>query len=744
MKNIFKCFGLIALGLISFSACQDDVDDPAFVTPKATLEANTTIAEVKTTFWSDDRNYNKQIGLKDEATGEHYIISGRVISSDAAGNVYKSLIIQDETAAIAMSINANSLYTTYREGQEIVLDLTNMYIGKYNGLQQLGFPQYTEQYGWETTFMPKEFFVEQAQLNGLPDPEACKIIPITGADLASGTTENLVRLQSQLVRINDCYFEEGGKATFTDGSKVTSNRVLKLADGTSLNVRTSGYSNFWGDVLPEGHGDIIAILSYYGTEWQLMLNSVNGCINFGNPTANPGSEELPYTVGQAIEVINSGSTANDVWTTGYIVGAVAPGVSEITSNADIEFTDKVSLDNTLVIAADPAEKDFSNCLTFTLPQGSALRKYGNLLDNPTNYGKLMTIKGNLGKYLAAPGITGITGEVGTFTIDGVEITDIPSNGVIFEETFASGIGQFTINNVTLPSQLTDIWKHDSQYKYMIATGYANSVNYDSDSWLISPNISLKGVDAAYLSFEQAVNFFSNIETAKTQATVAIREVGSSSWTTLTIPSYPSSMSWTIVATGDIDLSAFVGKEVQIGFHYTSTSAKAGTWEVKNVAIKTTGSSTPDTPDTPDTPVTPGEGTETTFNGTQFASFTIPGTTTMSGFSFDIEKNSGATAPTYHTGSSAIRLYADNTIEISGKQINKIIFTIASTNSYRYTTFTPSTGKLNPEQKQGDTQVVWEGNSSNVTFTVGHDATLGSDGSGARGQIHISAITIYSE
>lgn len=72
------------------------------------------------------------------------------MSSDESGNIYKNLVIQDtyseagETpSCITFSINANSLYASYRPGQEVVIDATDMYIGKYSGLQQFGLPEYS-------------------------------------------------------------------------------------------------------------------------------------------------------------------------------------------------------------------------------------------------------------------------------------------------------------------------------------------------------------------------------------------------------------------------------------------------------------------------------------------------------------------------------------------------------------------------------------------------------------------------
>lgn len=739
MRNLKSYISLLAIGAAALTACQNDFDNIDVPVPVATIQANTTINEVKTRYWNDATNYIDTIRLND--AGEHVVISGRVISSDASGNIYKSLVIQDATGAMAMSINANSMYQKYRMGQEVVVDLTDMFIGKYNGLQQLGFPEeYQDTY--EATFMPYEFFEMHAQLNGLPEPAKVDTILVNSTADLSTSPEGLRKWQSQLVRFNNCHFEQGGQVAFTDGHKVTSNRNLILSDGNSIIVRTSGYSNFWSDMLPAGNGDVVGILSYFGTSgWQLLLNDRKGCMNFGNPTIGPGAEDNPYTVTEAIAAINSGVTAKDVWTKGYIVGAVALGVTEITSNADIEFTSTPTMDNTLVIAADPTEKEIAKCLVFELPQGSALRRYGNLVDNKSNYGKLMTIQGNLGKYLNSPGITGNTGAIGTFTIEGVDIKE-PVSGTIFSETFASGMGEFTIENVTLPSGVDAIWKYDSQYKYMIATSYIDKVNYDADSWLVSPVIDLKGLSAAYLSFDQVLNFFSSLDVAKTQATVGVRVVGSKDWTTLTVPTYPT-LAWKpFVNSGSIDLSTYAGKQIQIGFHYVGTAAKAGTWEMNNVIVSTEKSGG-DTPDNPDTPVTPGTGTEFTFTSAQFSSFTLPGTSEAEGFTFAIEKAGGTTNPLYHANTTAIRLYADNTMTISGKKMNKIVFTLSADVKNQYTTLTPSTGKINPEQQSGDTVIVWEGSASEVTFTVGHDATLGTEPS-KRGQVRFTAIKIWAE
>lgn len=422
MKNSNKFLaglaGALAL-VFGVTACQDDVDAPAVEVPVATATPNTSIFELKKAFWNDAVNYIDTIGVKDD--GSHYVIKGRVVSTDEPGNVFKSLVIQDESAALAISINSYNLYLKYRRGQEIVLDLTGMYIGKYNGLQQLGMPEWYENgNAWEATFMSPNYFQDHAQLNGLPEIAAIDTLTINSFSELPADPDGLMKWQSQLVRLNNVEFVNGGKETFSTYHSSGVNQGITDADGSTLQVRTSGYSNFWNMTLPEGRGDLVCIMSYYGTTgWQLIMLDADGCINFGNPTVAPGTETKPWTVDEAV-ALEAAGTAKSGWVTGYIVGAVAPEVTEVKSNSDIEWTSTPVLANTLVIGQTPDTKDIANALVIELPAGSALRQYGNLVDNPSNYGKQIWIRATLDKYLGTYGLTGNNGAATSFRIDGVQ------------------------------------------------------------------------------------------------------------------------------------------------------------------------------------------------------------------------------------------------------------------------------------------------------------------------------------
>ena len=206
LKSYIAGLMTLALAVIGFSSCQDDFDAPSVGdVPVASLTPNTTIAEVKDLMWDTADNYCEVVPAKEN--GEHIIIAGRVISSDYAGNCFKYIILQDETAALTISINSYNLYLMYRRGQEVVVDLTGLHVGKYRGLLQVGFPSYNSSIpGYETSFISPERFYQHAELNGMPDVAQLDTIVVESFSEIGATPAEIRKWQSQIVRFNNVEF----------------------------------------------------------------------------------------------------------------------------------------------------------------------------------------------------------------------------------------------------------------------------------------------------------------------------------------------------------------------------------------------------------------------------------------------------------------------------------------------------------------------------------------------------------
>ena len=73
-------------------------------------------------------------------------------------------------------------------------------------------------------------------------------------------------------------------------------------------------------------------------------------------------------------------------------------------------------------------------------------------------------------------------------------------------------------------------------------------------------------------------------------TIAIREEGATEWTALTVAPAPEATAgtklnnWTYVDDYAIDLGAYEGKKIQIGYHYVADGTVCGGWQIKDILV----------------------------------------------------------------------------------------------------------------------------------------------------------------
>ena len=194
---------------------------------------------------------------------------------------------------------------------------------------------------------------------------------------------------------------------------------------------------------------------------------------------------------------------------------------------------------------------------------------------------------------------------GNINVDFGEGTQTGGEVVVLDEPFANGQGDFTINDVTKPNGSGYVWSFDDRGPYMKASAFISGTDHASESWLISPEIDLTQATTATLSFMHIINYTD--APVGTYQTLWVTEASNENWQQVTIPNYPAGTSWEEVSSGDIDLSAFAGKTIKIGFKYTSIDGDASTWEVYNVKVVANGGSGTVDPN-PDPEPTPGEET----------------------------------------------------------------------------------------------------------------------------------------
>ncbi|MDD5989514.1 MAG: DUF6359 domain-containing protein [Bacteroidales bacterium] len=168
-------------------------------------------------------------------------------------------------------------------------------------------------------------------------------------------------------------------------------------------------------------------------------------------------------------------------------------------------------------------------------------------------------------------------------------TPVPDENVtLYSETFGTNQGAFTIDNKVLPEGASYVWAWASAKYGMKASAYISGAAHASESWLVSPKFDCTNATALTLSFSEAANKFNSAENVSAYTSVKVKEVGTDTWTDLTLSARASGTSWDFTDGITADLSAYVGKKMQIAFVYTSTAELAGTWEVKNFELKGKG------------------------------------------------------------------------------------------------------------------------------------------------------------
>lgn len=160
--------------------------------------------------------------------------------------------------------------------------------------------------------------------------------------------------------------------------------------------------------------------------------------------------------------------------------------------------------------------------------------------------------------------------------------------VVLDESFATGMGQFTTENITLPEGGSFVWKEGKYQEttYIKAGAFINDAAREADSRLVSPTLDLTTATTATLTFDHAYNHYKKADNHESELTLEVKEENGD-WTPIVIPNFNDGSTWTYVS-NTIDLSAYAGKKMQFAFHYKSTTTNALGWQITKVKVVANG------------------------------------------------------------------------------------------------------------------------------------------------------------
>lgn len=271
----------LVMGLGLTSCMDDDWKAPSGDTPaygNNTLQEKNVISidELKTKYGITKDMINDTVRIDDGIQ-----IKGVVTGNDAEGNIYNEIAIQDETGGILVCIAQGGLCGQIQVGQEILIDLGGLYIGAYRSQPQIGVPYTsTSASGAKSTYPSRIARAEwQTRFKLIGKPDAKKLVAkeFDYESLKSNETE-LYKYAGCLVKATGVGFAKAdGKTTYAPKSEGASTgygvmRAFKnMTTGkdyttNEFGVRTSCYSDFAAEKLPEGKLTVTGILTCYKSQ----------------------------------------------------------------------------------------------------------------------------------------------------------------------------------------------------------------------------------------------------------------------------------------------------------------------------------------------------------------------------------------------------------------------------------------------------------------------------------------------
>lgn len=219
---------------------------------------------------------------------EDWQLKVRVTGNDIQGNIYNEVAVEDESGeGLLICIQKSGLFGILPVGQEILVNLKDLYIGIYGNNVQIGTP-YTNSSGRTfTSRMPFNTWNEHFKILG--DADASKVMP-EEFDVTKLKDEAYVKShRGKLMTLKNVEMDkaDGKLAWAPEADKAPGNGVSRTVkiNGKAQSlmvVRSSTYADFAALAMPKGKVNLTGIFTVYTTNpskngytWQILLRSID-------------------------------------------------------------------------------------------------------------------------------------------------------------------------------------------------------------------------------------------------------------------------------------------------------------------------------------------------------------------------------------------------------------------------------------------------------------------------------------
>ena len=204
-------------------------------------------------------------------------IKAIVTSSDAQGNIYQELALQDATGAIIVSVAQGGLYGPLPVGTEILVSLKDLYVGNYGKQAQIGMPSKNDTGADVIGRISRATWDQHYKILSTGHI----VEPTLFATGTNPTTWNLDTDGGKLGIIRNVSFKSSNNSKATDtfadpnGGAGSVSWTLNEQDGRKVIVYNSNFADFANAKVPTGKVDITGIIKRFNNQWEIIIRSLD-------------------------------------------------------------------------------------------------------------------------------------------------------------------------------------------------------------------------------------------------------------------------------------------------------------------------------------------------------------------------------------------------------------------------------------------------------------------------------------
>ncbi|PCI11750.1 MAG: hypothetical protein COB73_01285 [Flavobacteriaceae bacterium] len=330
MKTIkfLKLISFAAIAALTISCVQDDeYDVPLVGGTEPDVTVNSSIGAVRSAWDQNNSRTGEEIYTFPTDTGDLYL-AAYVVSSDYAGNFYKTLIVQDAPEnpdfGIEVLVDKTALFESYEVGRKVYIKLNGLSVSYDDGSRNDPTDSNAGRYSLGSLIGGRVDDIPQFTYTNhiFRSVDVVEIVPtvVNIEDFDQDNLNTMIQIQGMQFERNELGKTYAGEASDQfDGFRI----LLSCADESTATLQTSTFSDFKSHTVAQGQGNISAVLAKdFRADFFVMIISNPADIDFSSTDrcdpvildcgTNPvGGATVLFD--QDFDSTTEGDLANDGW-----------------------------------------------------------------------------------------------------------------------------------------------------------------------------------------------------------------------------------------------------------------------------------------------------------------------------------------------------------------------------------------------------------------------------------------------